>query len=144
MIQIVCKNIIPNLSGGGHNYVIESLPIDHSKRVTNFSPRSNKKYKINTTSLSNVSITLTDENNLPINFISGVPTIIKLKMVEMSRNLSNFYIKATNTDSKETFINNACSSFYTKLPKEIFLNNCWKVGLSGIYIPKIFIKFTNI
>ena len=136
MVQIVCKNIIPNLSGGGNNYILESLSIDYSKRVTNFNPRSTKQYKINTTVLNNVSITLTDEYNCPINFISGVPTIIKLKLFEMSRNLTNFYIKATNTDSKETFRNNVCSSFYTKLPKEIFLNNGWKVGLSSIYLPK--------
>ena len=136
MVQIVCKNIIPNLSGGGHNYIIESLSIDYNKRVTNFIPRSTKQYKINTTVLNNVSITLMDEYNLPINFISGVPTIIKLKLFEMSRNLTNFYIKATNTDSKETFRNNVCSSFYTKLPKEIFLNSGWKVGLSNIYLPK--------
>ena len=81
MVQIVCKNIIPNLSGGGHNYIIESLSIDYNKRVTNFIPRSTKQYKINTTVLNNVSITLMDEYNLPINFISGVPTIIKLKIV---------------------------------------------------------------
>ena len=136
VIQIVCKNIIPNLSGSGHNYIIESLPLDYSKRVTNFSPRSIKKYKINTTKINNVSITLTDEDNLPLNFISGVPTIIKLKLVEMNRNLTNFYIKTTNNDSKEIFRNNTCSSFYTKLPKEIFLNDGWKVGLSSIYLPK--------
>ena len=136
MVQIVCKNIIPNLSGGGHNYIIESLPLDYSKRVTNFNPRSIKKYKINSVGLNNVSIILTDEYNLPINFISGVPTIIKFQLIEMSRNLTNFYIRATNTDSKETFINNICSSFYTKLPKEIFLNNDWKVGLSSIYLPQ--------
>ena len=64
MVQIVCKNIIPNLSGGGHNYIIESLPLDYSKRVTNFNPRSIKKYKINSVGLNNVSIILTDEYNL--------------------------------------------------------------------------------
>ena len=83
-----------------------------------------------------MSIILTDEYNLTINVISGAPTIIKFQLIEMSRNLTNFYIRATNTDSNVIFINNICSSFYTKLPNETFLNNDWKVGLSSIYLPK--------
>ena len=136
LVQLKCDNIIPNISGGGYNNVIDSFCVDYSKRVTDFNPRNIKAFKINSKNLSGISISLTDEENTPLGFVIGVPTIVKLKIVEMNQQLNNFYVKVSSTDSKEIFVKNSASSFTTRLPKEISLGKNWMVGLSSIFLPK--------
>ena len=81
----MCKNIKPNLSGNGYNFVIENLPIDSSLRVLEYRPRVKKLYRINSTDLKTLSIELLDEQGDLVKFISDVPTIVKLHVKEMSK-----------------------------------------------------------
>ena len=86
--------------------------------------------------MTTVSFTLMDENNLPITFSPGVPTIIKLNIFEMNNSVRNFYVKTSNYASRDIFTSNKCFSFVTRLSKEMVLDNTWKVGITSIFLPK--------
>ena len=136
MIQIMCYNITPNLSGGGHDFIIGSFNIDHTTNLLEYAPKSKKPFKLNAERINNVSFLLADENNTPIEFTSGPPSIIKINIFEMDRNITTFYMKITNNDSVNIFKDNTVSSFTTKLPKEMSLDNCWEMALTSIYLPR--------
>ena len=136
LIQILCYNISPNLSGTGHDYIIGTFNIDHNINVLEYTSKSKKPFKINAEGISNVSFLLTDEHNTPIEFACGPPTIIKLNIFEMERNITNFYVKITNNDSINMFKDNTVSSFTTKLPKEISVDSRWEIALTSIYLPR--------
>ena len=42
-IQVVCRNICPNLTGEGHDFVIETVPLNFEKKILEYRPRL-KKY----------------------------------------------------------------------------------------------------
>ena len=121
LIKVVSNNITPYPSGGGYKNITETLQLDHTKRCVTFTPKLPKLYRVNTNVLNNLSIELVNEHNLPINFVAGVPSIVKIRITNMDTIGNNFYIQASNTDSKDIFIENTCSSFRSRLPKEITL-----------------------
>ena len=135
LLKLVCENITPNLSPGESKYVVESIPITYMKKCFNFTPQNFKLYKINTNTLRYISIKLLDETDQLVHFAPGVPTIVKLRILEMNNKNNNFYIQVSNSDSLDIFTKNTCSSFSCKLPKEVYLDNSWKVSLTNIYIP---------
>ena len=135
LIQILCYNISPNLSGTGHDYIIGTFGIDHSTNVLEYTCKSKKAFKINAERISDVSFQLTDENNIPIQFACGPPTIIKINIFEMEGSVTNFYMKITNNDSVNIFKDNPVSFFTIKLPKEVLLCNRWEMALASIYLP---------
>lgn len=135
-IQIVCRNICPNLTGEGHDFVIETVPWDFKKKILEYRPRLKKVYKINTHEIKSVELELTDENNNLIKFSTGIPTIVKLQISEMPNRNNNFYVRVSCNDSKDIFSKNTCASFAVKLPKKFQLDSNWKVSLTSIYLPK--------
>ena len=106
LLEIICHNIAPNLTGQGPSYIVESFRLDHRKKLISYNPRTVKTFKVNSDLISNVSFTITDQNNIPILFSLGVPTIIKLKIFEMNNQVKNFYVKTSNFDSKNIFTDN--------------------------------------
>ena len=136
LVQIMCHNIVPNLTGYTPNYIVESFHLDQNKKVVSHNPRSVKPFKVNTDVMTTVLFTLMDENNLPITFSPGVHTIIKLNIFEMNNFARKFYVKTSNYDSRDIFNSNKCFSFVTRLPKQMVLDNTWKVGLTSIFLPK--------
>ena len=135
-IQVVCRNISPNLTGEGHDFVIETVPLNFEKKILEYRPRLKKVYKINTHEIKSVELELTDENNNLIKFSTGIPTIVKLQISEMPNRNNNFYVRVSCNDSKDIFSKNTCASFVVKLPKELQLDSNWKVSLTSIYLPK--------
>ena len=135
LIKVVCKNIAQNMTGSGYDFVLENIPLRTRAKILHFCPNIKKLYKISTDELKSITFELRDEYNELIKFQAGVPTICKLRIVEMS-DKNFFYIRVSNSDSNHIFEQNTCSNFHVKLPKEISLSSEWKVGLTNIYIPK--------
>lgn len=135
-IQVICKNIEPNLSGDGHNCVIEMIPINLQRKVLDYRPKIKKIYKVRTNELKSIQVELRDEKNKLVKFKPGVPNIVKLEISEMSVEKNNFYIRFSSNDSKSIFPANTCSNFRTRLPKEMHLGLNWKTSLTSIFLPK--------
>ena len=135
-IQVICKNIEPNLTSEGHNSVIEMVPLTSMKNILDYQPKIRKYYRINTNELKSIQVELHDENDELVKFDVGFPTILKFKIAEMSIVRDNFYIRVSSNDSKLTFPANNSSQFWVKLPKELRLGLNWKTSLTSIYLPR--------
>ena len=135
-IQIVCKNINPNINSAGNDFIIESIPMKLKTRILEYRPRLQKLYKICTNELKFPILEIRDENNKLVKFSTGFPTIVKLRISEMPRKMNHFFIRVACHDSKLIFSENNCSNFDVKLPKEVQVDSNWKVSLTSIFFPK--------
>ena len=135
LIKILTTNIEPYFSGGGYENILSIIPFENQCHTTIFIPSLPKQFKVNTNILTNISVELVDENNKPIYFAAGSPSILKIRIKEMDKFFKNFYIQASDIDSKNIYNENNHSSFKSKLPKEINLNGKWSVALTNIYLP---------
>ena len=135
-IQIVCKNITPNINSAGHDFIIETIPMNLKTRILEYRPRLKKLYKISTNELKCAMIEIRDESNKLVKFSTGFPTIVKLRVSEIPQKMNHFYIRLACHDSKLIFSENTCSNFDVKLPKEVQLDSNWKVSLTSIFFPK--------
>ena len=136
LIQVICKNIEPNLSSNGHNFIIETIPMTLKSKILDYQPKIKKYFRINTNELKSIQVELLDENDELIKFKVGFPTIVKLKISNMSIEKDSFYIRVSCKDSKSVFPLNTCSSFQARLPKELRLGVNWRASLTSIYLPK--------
>ena len=118
-IQIVFKNINPNINSAGNDLIIESIPMKLKTRILEYRPRLQKLYKICTNELKCPILEIRDENNKLVKFSTGFPTIVKLRISEMPSKMNHFYIRVACHDSKRIFSVNNCSNFDVKLPKEV-------------------------
>ena len=135
VMKILTTNIEPYLCGGDYKNILCTLPLEKYQQTTIYNPQIQKKFKINTNILNNISVELVDEKDNPILFAAGPPNIIKLRILEMARENNSFYIQASNTDSIKTYVNNSLSLFRSKLPKELNLNGEWEAALANIFFP---------
>ena len=135
VMKILTTNIEPYLCGGDYKNILCTLPLEKLQHTTIYTPQTQKKIKINTNILNNISVELVDEKDNPILFTAGPPNIIKLRVLEMSRENNSFYIQVSNTDSIKTYVNNSLSLFRSKLPKELNLNGEWEAALANIFPP---------
>ena len=90
---------------------------------------------MNTEFLSDISIQLIDEKNYPVQFTPGPPSIIRVRLKEMSNFLENFHIQISSNDSNAVFPENRISSFKSKLPKSVDFSDNWSIALTRIYFP---------
>ena len=67
-IQIVCKNVNPNINSAGNDFIIESIPMKLKTRILEYRPRLQKQYKICTNELKFPILEIRDENNKLVNF----------------------------------------------------------------------------
>ena len=93
--------------------------------------------------LSNISVLLVDENDIPINFTIGPPTITKLRFKEMDNDSNTFYVQISNLDSNDIYVDNNRSWFRSKLPKSLHLRDKWSVAVSRIYLPPKIMNIAN-
>ena len=135
IIKIVSPNIKQYLSGGSYTNVLSTFPLDHSKRTTFFVRKNKEFFILNTEFLSDISIQLIDEKNYPVQFTPGPPSIIRVRLKEMSNFLENFHIQISSNDSNAVFPENRISSFKSKLPKSVDFSDNWSIALTRIYFP---------
>ena len=67
LIQVICKNIEPNLSSNGHNFIIETIPMTLKSKILDYQPKIKKYFRINTNELKSIQVELLDENDKLIN-----------------------------------------------------------------------------
>ena len=80
---------------------------------------------------------LIDENDTPINFTIGPPTITKIRFKEMDNDSNTFYVHIYHFDSNDIYVNNNPSCFRTKLAKAHHLKDKWSVATAYIFTSKI-------
>ena len=90
--------------------------------------------------ISQIKITLVDQNDKKLQLLKGHATIIKLKFKRNKMAIDNFYVRVT---SKPSFIypNNTTSVFSIQLPSTKVLDDNYKVSLNSINIPNKFTTF---
>ena len=135
LIKVVSPDVKVYVSGNKFKNELCTFPIDLSKKSSLFTPRNIQYFALNSTFLNNISIQLVDENNIPIQFSTGPPTIIRVRIQEMSSVSECFHVQISNNDTRDTFPDNTASHFKSKLSKNLNLNGDWQLALTRIYIP---------
>ena len=135
MIKVLSSNIEPYLSGGRFQNVLAAIPVTETNNTTMFTPSIPKFFKVNSSTLTTISVEMVDQDDIPIHFAAGPPNILKMNLKEIDSPYQNFFIHASNVDSIDIFADNTPSSFKSKLPKEINLTSRWNVAISNIFIP---------
>ena len=103
-----------------------------------------QRIKLQNTTLTNIDITLVDENNRKLQLLPGVPTLIKLKFEKMPDSNKSYNVRLTS-NKNELYPNNNNSVFKVRLPKTLFFNRekNWKVALTSISHPNKFSTFAG-
>ena len=131
IIYIVCSII-----GGGYNQ--EKLlgsygynePLKKTTRLPQTHQFRNLEYhRINFNRVTDITITLLDQDKKKLTFKSGFPTVLKLHLKKMVK--KDFNIVLTKYKSEMTFPSNTASDFRIMLPEPLQLDNTWKLGLSS-------------
>lgn len=143
LLKIISPNITSYECGGGYKNIMSIVPLNHSSSAITFIPAVTKFFKMNSDYISTISVKIVDENDLPINFTIGPPTIVKFQFKEMMNGSNNFYVQMSNSDSVDIFPNNSPSYFKSKLPKTINLQDKWLVALASIYLPPNIINISS-
>jgi hypothetical protein len=90
-------------------------------------------------SLSNITITLLDENNQQLQLLDGQPTIVTLKIKKIK--MTSRIMRLSSKDSTHLFEDSSCSDFKILLNEQIDKRKKYEVALSSIYLPpKIDVK----
>ena len=143
LLKIISPNITSYECGGGYKNILSIMPLNHSSSAITFIPAVTQFFRVNSDFVNNISVKIVDENDMPINFTVGPPTIIKFRFKEMMNNNNSFYVQVPNNDSVDIFPNNSPSYFKSKLPKVINLQDKWLIALVSIYLPPNIINFSN-
>ena len=129
----------------------------HSKDLVCFCPDFNteskyyykefdqpQKIKLENTTLTNVVISLKDENDRKLQLLPGVPTLVKLKFEKMLKQNKTFNVRLTS-NKNDNFPNNSTSVFKVRLPNTLYFNKerNWKVALTSISHPNNFTTFAG-
>lgn len=88
------------------------------------------------TLLQNITFELTDENDLPLPLLSGIPTLLKLDIQAMEKSKKSFNVRITSNTKLHPL--NTRSAFTVTLPQTLSLNTNWKAGLSSVNLPNSF------
>ena len=89
--------------------------------------------------ITDFEIKICDEDNLQLQLLPGVPTILKVDLRKMSTKRS-FNVRITSMKTKE-FRSNTNYSFRVKLPNVLSLDDNWRVALTSISHPNVFKSF---
>ena len=119
-----------------------TFPLDHSKRTTFFVRKVEEYFILNAEFLPDISIHLIDETGLPVRFTSGPPSIVRIKVKEMSHFSKSFHIQISSIDSNDVFPDNKISNFKSKLPKSVDFSGQWSTALARIYFPSSILNIT--
>ena len=127
----------------------------HSKDLVVFCPdfKSTEDYyfqefiqpqqvKLQNSVLSQIDLSLRDEDGGKLNLLSGIPTIVKLKFEKMDSNFKSFNVRLTS-EVNAHHPNNQKSSFKVKLPNILYFNSKWRVALTSISHPNSYNTFTG-
>ena len=117
ILKVFSSDIKQCLSGGGYIKHIATVPLDVTRKRTFFTPTIPEYFPPNSFYLQNMSIQLVNENNTPIPFSTGAPSIIRLNVKEMNSVHDSFHIQIESSDSKTLFPTNTASQFKSKLSK---------------------------
>ena len=103
-----------------------------------------QKIKLSNTTLRNIDISLTDENNNQLQLLPGVPTLLKLKFDRIKMNNKSFNVRITSKKS-EAYPENNNTVFKIQLPSTLTFNQDrnWKVALTSISHPNVFNTFVG-
>jgi len=140
LVRIVCDNIKPQIFNSTYSQDLMVFCPDFDKVDRYyFHEFENKQYvRIANSILSDFEISLLDEENIPLQLKSGVPSIIKLSIKRMWE--ESFNVRLTSTVSK-TNRSNKNSYFKVKLPNTLQLDRSWRVCLTYINHPNTFTTF---
>ena len=101
-----------------------------------------QRIKLENTTLTNIDISLRDENDKTLQLLPGVATLLKLKFEKMPKENKTFNVRLTS-DETEMYPKNNNSIFKVKLPTTLHFNRekNWKVALTSISHPNIYSTF---
>lgn len=90
--------------------------------------------------ISQIKITLVNENNQLLDLVSGHATIVKIRFRKNKKMIGNFYCRLTSK-ANEVYPNNKGNLFTVQLPSSKMLNDEWKVSLNSINLPNNYSTF---
>lgn len=142
VVRVVCNNISPQIFNG-----------TYSNDLAVFCPSKNEDYSvteflskqylaISNTRITDFSIQLMDENNLPLKVLPGPATILKMELRLRNLEKKSFNVRLTSVDTKE-FSDNTNAKFKVKLPSKIELGRDWRIALTSISHSNIFSTFLS-
>lgn len=90
--------------------------------------------------ISQIKISLVDENNRLLDLLSGHATIVKLKFKQNKNMSGNFYCRVTSKPN-DIYPDNKINNFSIQLPSAKYFEDNWKVSLNSINLPNSFTTF---
>lgn len=134
-VDLICEEITPYFCDGEYKKIIARIDVMNKKNETiHLDTLVRRFYKIQPTSLENLTFELRQPNGSKLLMKEGPPTIIKAKLKEMETNADFFYVQV-NSSGTSTFPKNNASSFTTEIPNEIELKGEWEVALTHAELP---------
>jgi hypothetical protein len=132
MIKVRLKEMRQNLSKVGLLQELAILSTDSSSYPFYTVCKRKEYFPLNSNKLSTLSIELVDEDNYPLHFVRGQPSIVKLQLKRFDMELA--VLRLSSLESKRIFSDNTSSSFRIQLQQSLDSNGL-EVALSSIYVP---------
>lgn len=137
-IKVKLHEVQPGLSGAGFHRdvaVIPYLPPTKTSPYFFFEAGIKEYFKISPGGLQHLTVTLSDEDERPLELQNGQTTVAKFKFSKMSSR-SSFVLRMKSNDSKKEFPDNTPTVFRTLLPHTLHLDgDNWEVALLSVHYP---------
>jgi hypothetical protein len=142
VIRVSCNNISQQVFNGNFsNDLIVFCPDFKENEKFLLTEFTSKQYvPICNKVLSEFSIKLRDENNLPLRLLPGPATILKMDLRSKHLEKKSFPIRLSSANTKE-FKNNTNTIFKVKLPQKYQLSRDWRIALTSISHPNVYSTF---
>jgi hypothetical protein len=140
------KTIFPKLIKVKADEISRGIP-DNKKDIAIFSYEESKNnnkffyipikkeyFNVNNRILEELTITLVDENDIPLRLVKGRPTIIQFILKKMNSN--SFIVRFNSSESKQMYPENRRGNFEMQLPNTVdLIYQQWNVAMTSLYIP---------
>ena len=138
LVKVKCEDIRNQIFNNHHSKdLIAFCPEIGTQKVFFWHEFEAKTYCVlQNTILNTISFQITDENDKPLQLVTGVPTLLKLDIQAMEKSKKSFNVRITSTTDLHP--ENTRSNFTATLPQTLNLNADWKIGLSTVNLPNVF------
>lgn len=103
--------------------------------------RRKEYFALRDAKISNLSFSLLDEDNFPIQLGSGQATFIKIQFKKFP--MDSLVLRLSSLESQHIFSDNASNSFRIQLQEPLDLRQNWEVALSSVFLPNA-INYTSL
>lgn len=133
LIKVRLEEMCQNLSQVKLSQDLAIIKVEPKKVYPVYNVCKRKEYfNLNCNRLTSLSVQLVDENNRPLQLLSGQPTFVKLQLKKFP--MSSQVLRLSSFESTDIFPDNTNSSFRIMLQQPLDCCN-WDVALSSIYLP---------